>query len=554
MIKKIATRSYATQAKDIRFGAEARQSMLEGVSRLSKAVGVTLGPKGRNVIIEQSFGAPKITKDGVTVAKAIEFKDPNENLGAQLVRQVANTTNDIAGDGTTTSTILAHAIFSEGFKAVTQGTSPIDMKRGIEIAVQAVLKQLETQSQQIASREEITQVASISANGDQEIGQLIGQAMEKVGKEGVITVSDGKTLETELEVVEGLSLDRGFVSPYFVTNSKSQKVEMEDACILLCQKKISNLQQILPVLEHISRNGQPLLIIADDVDGEALTTLIINKMNGKLKVCAVKAPGFGDQKTNMLQDVAVFTGGELLNEEMGQTVEKADPSLILGQAKKITVSKDSTIILHGNGKADAMVERRELIKSIFDRTESSYEREKLQERLAKLSGGVAVIKVGGASDVEVSEKKDRVTDALNATRAAVADGIVSGGGSALLYCVKELKTLMTDSSLTDDQRTGVRIVMHAIQLPASTIVSNAGGEGAVVVHKLLAQGNEKHGYDARDDKYVNMFEAGIVDPTKVVKTALVDAASVAALMVTTEASITQLPNTTGSSDMDDMGM
>eukprot|EP00667_Euglena_gracilis_P007115 EG_transcript_7178 len=537
----LARRGYSSKGKDILFGVDARVKMLAGVNRLSQAVSVTLGPKGRNVVIEQPFGAPKITKDGVTVAKAIEFKDSFENLGAQLVRQVANTTNEIAGDGTTTSTVLANAIFSEGYKAVTQGTSPVDMKRGIDRAVEVVLQSLTEQSKTIVSKEEVTQVATISANGDVEIGQLIGHAMEKVGKAGVITVSDGKTLDTELEVVEGMSLDRGYISPYFVTNAKTQKVEIEDAFILLCQKKVSTIQQILPVLEHIAKANRPLVIIADDVDSEALATLIINKINGKLKVCAVKAPGFGDNKTNMLHDVAIFTGGEVYNEELGMNLEQHFDHRILGFAKKVSVGKDQTIILNGAGDPKAVEERKELIQGMLGKTDSSYEKEKLNERLAKLSGGVAVIKVGGASDVEVGEKKDRVTDALNATRAAVSEGIVPGGGAALLYASSALAELAADPTLTEDQKTGVRIVMSAIKLPAITIVKNAGGEGAVVIHQLLAEKKMQQGYDAQQGKYVNMFEAGIIDPAKVVKTALVDAASVAGLMITTEAAITDIP-------------
>eukprot|EP01004_Peranema_trichophorum_P002338 NODE_1404_length_1975_cov_51.856371_g1191_i0.p1 GENE.NODE_1404_length_1975_cov_51.856371_g1191_i0~~NODE_1404_length_1975_cov_51.856371_g1191_i0.p1 ORF type:complete len:553 (-),score=135.02 NODE_1404_length_1975_cov_51.856371_g1191_i0:258-1916(-) len=535
-LKRVGTRAASTKGKDIQFGADARAKMLDGVARLSNAVSVTLGPKGRNVVIEQTFGAPKITKDGVTVAKAIEFKDPHENLGAQLVRQVANTTNDIAGDGTTTSTVLAHAIFSEGYKAVTQGTSPVEMKRGIDKAVEAVVKSLtERQSKPVSSKSEIAQVATISANGDTEVGQLISLAMEKVGKDGVITVSDGKTLETELEVVEGLSLDRGYISPYFITNPKNQKVELDECLILLCEKKVSSVHQILPILENISRTGRSLLIIADDVDGDALAALILNKINGKLKACAVKAPGFGDNKVNMLHDVGVFTGGEVYNDEVGDGLEI--PLKVVGHAKKVTVTKDQTILLNGQGDSQKLAERKDLIQSLIKQTDSAYEKEKLQERLAKLSGGVAVIKVGGASDVEVSEKKDRVTDALNATRAAVAEGIVAGGGSALLYSSKEIQTLL-DTLPTEDQKNGARIVLQAIKLPAMTIVANAGGEGAVIVHKLLADGNISQGYDAQNGKFVNMYEAGIVDPTKVVKTALVDAASVAGLMITTESTIT----------------
>eukprot|EP00659_Diplonema_papillatum_P001614 gene1614-2416_t len=421
------------------------------------AVVVTLGPKGRNVIIQQPYGAPKITKDGVTVAKSIEFSDAFENLGAQLVRQVANTTNDLAGDGTTTSTLLSCAVFKEGYKAVATGSNPMDLKRGMDLAVKKILESLSQQSKHITTREEIAQVATISANGDVEIGQLISSAMERVGKEGVITVADGKTLETELDVVEGMSFERGFISPFFVTNTKTQKVEFEDAYVLVCQQKISSINTILPALNFIAQNNKPLLIVADDIEGEALTTMIYNKINGKIKVAAVKAPGFGDNKTNTLQDIAVFTGATMLSEDAGTMIHEAKDfsEPMLGMAKKVTISKDSTILLSGGGAAEAIQERCDLLKELIDAETSDYSREKLQERLAKLGGGVAVIRTGGASEVEVSEKKDRITDALNATRAAVAEGIVAGGGSALLHASKSLSSLLEDPAIIQDQKVGI---------------------------------------------------------------------------------------------------
>eukprot|EP00906_Rhabdomonas_costata_P003534 RCo005383 len=500
-----SVRHYAT-GKKIEFGSDARAKMLTGVNLLSRAVGVTLGPKGRNVIIEQSFGAPKITKDGVTVARAIDLKEPTENMGAALVKQVAVAANDHAGDGTTTATILANAIFSEGFKLVQRGTSQVEVKKGIDLAVRKMAENLDKQTRKITSTAEITQVATISANGDVEIGTLIGRAMEKVGKEGVITTADGKTLVTEVDVVEGMSIDRGYISPYFVTNPKEQKAEYENCSVLICTKKISNLVQILPALEFIAQKGKPLLIICDDVDGEALSTLLINKINGKLKVCAVKAPGFGDHKTNVLHDIAVFCGGEVIDEDAGARMEDFDPKL-LGTAKKVTVTKDTCILLGGSGTAAQLANRVEFIKESLRTSTSSYDREKLNERLAKLSGGVGVIRVGGASDVEVSEKKARIEAALTAPRHAVAEGIVPGGGSALLYASMGLEELLQDPSYSEDMKMGISIALRAARLPAHLIVTNAGHEGAVVIDQLMKQPDRALGYDAQKDKFVNMFEA-----------------------------------------------
>lgn len=469
--------------KDLRFGDHARRSMQKGVSRAVAAVATTLGPKGRNVIIEQTYGAPKITKDGVTVAKAIEFKDPFENMGAQLVRQVCNKTNDLAGDGTTTSAVLVESIFGQGLKCIAQGTNPIDMKRGMDRAVDIILKSVASQSRPVKGTEDIVQVATISANGDAEIGRMIGEAMEKVGRDGVITTQDGKTLATELEIVEGMSIDRGYVSPYFITDAKAQKAELEDALVLVSAKKINNIATLLPVLNHVVRSGRPLLIIADDVESEALTTLVFNKLQGRLKVCCVKAPGFGDNKTAMLQDMSIFTGAQLIGDEgtgLELDAQKFDP-VILGSVKKVTITKDDTVMLTGAGSSDAVKERVELLRELIKNEKSDYNREKLQERLAKLGGGVAVIKVGGGSEVEVNEKKDRIEDALCSTRAAVQEGIVAGGGITLLRASKELEQLANDESLSRDQRTGVTIIRNAIRLPAMTIAINAGKEGAVVV-------------------------------------------------------------------------
>jgi len=463
--------------KDIKFGVEARQAMLRGVERSVAAIATTLGPKGRNVIIEQPYGAPKITKDGVTVAKAIEFADPFENMGAQLVKQVCNKTNDIAGDGTTTSAVLVSSIFQEGYKSVAQGTNPIDMKRGIDRAVNVILESIDSQTRHVKNRDEIEQVATISANGDREIGKLIADAMDKVGKDGVITTQDGKTVSTELELVEGMSIDRGFLSPYFVTDAKAQKVEMEDAYLLVSAKKVSSIQSLLPALNFIVKSGRPLVIVADDVDGEALTTLIFNKLQGKLKVVCVKAPGFGDNKAASLQDLAIFSGAQVVGDDTGVQLdaETFDDS-ILGTLKKVTVTKDSTVFLSGGGDASVVAERVSLLRSLIENETSDYNREKIQERLAKLTGGVAVIKVGGASEVEVGERKDRITDALCATRAAAQEGIVAGGGTALLFASKQLEKLMKDETLTADQRTGVQIVRNAVRLPAHKIASNAGKE------------------------------------------------------------------------------
>ncbi|GET93274.1 chaperonin HSP60, mitochondrial precursor [Leishmania tarentolae] len=542
--------------KDVRFGEDARRSMQKGVTRAVAAVATTLGPKGRNVIIEQAYGAPKITKDGVTVAKAIEFKDRFENMGAQLVRQVCNQTNDLAGDGTTTSAVLVDSIFSEGLKCIAQGTNPIDMKRGMDVAVNYVQTSLLKQSRPIKGSEDIVRVATISANGDEEIGKMIGQAMDKVGRDGVITAQDGKTMATELEVVEGMKIERGYVSPYFVTDAKAQKAELEDLYVLVSKKKINSIQTLLPALNHVAQQGRPLLIIADDVESEALTTLIFNKLQGKLKVCCVKAPGFGDNKEGMLEDIAVFTGAEVVGDEntgVQLDAKNFDPS-ILGSVKKVTVTKDDTVMLNGGGDAAAVQERQQLLRDRIEQEAVEYNREKLQERLAKLSGGVAVIKVGGATELEVSEKKDRVVDAVCSTRAAVQEGIVAGGGTALLRASKELEKLASDSSLTRDQRTGVTIVRNAIRLPAMKIAANAGKEGAVIVEKVLEASEESTGYDALNDKYVNMFEAGIIDPTRVVRVAISDATSVASLMMTAEAAIVELPKEESTAaPMGDMG-
>mmetsp|Transcript_7222 Transcript_7222/g.10109 ORF Transcript_7222/g.10109 Transcript_7222/m.10109 type:complete len:578 (-) Transcript_7222:171-1904(-) len=546
MLRNLGTRSGAavarrlagkqqvrTFAKDVKFGVEARALMLEGVERLADAVQVTLGPKGRNVVIEQAFGAPKVTKDGVTVAKSIDLPEPVQNIGSLLVRQVASKTNDIAGDGTTTSTVLARAIYKEGVKAVAAGYNPMDLRRGIQAAVDVVLEGLGDMSKKISSKDEIEQVATISANGDKLVGGLISTAMEKVGKEGVITCQDGKTLEDELEVVEGMKFDRGYISPYFLTDPKTQKCEFENARILFYEKKISSLQSLVPILEQTVKDAQPLLIVAEDIEGEALATLVVNKLRGGLKVCAVKAPGFGDNRKANLQDLAILTGGQVISEDVGLKLENVTMDM-LGSAKKVTVSKDDTIVLDGAGEKADIEERVELLQASIASTTSEYEKEKLQERLAKLSGGIAVIKVGGATESEVGEKKDRVVDALNATRAAVEEGIVPGGGSALLHASKRLSALIS-STENVDQRIGIEIVQKAIVVPARTIAANAGDEGAVIVGKLLEETDTNVGYDAQNGEYVNMFDKGIIDPTKVVRTALVDAASVSGLMTTTEA-------------------
>ncbi|KAG6491572.1 hypothetical protein ZIOFF_046504 [Zingiber officinale] len=536
------SRNYA--AKDIRFGVDARALMLKGVEDLADAVKVTMGPKGRNVVIEQSFGAPKVTKDGVTVAKSIEFKDKIKNVGASLVKQVANATNDVAGDGTTCATILTRAIFAEGCKSVAAGMNAMDLRRGITMAVDAVVTNLKARAKLISTSEEIAQVGTISANGEREIGELIAKAMEKVGREGVITVSDGKTLCDELEVVEGMKLDRGYISPYFITDHKNQKCELEDPLILIHEKKISNINAVVKVLElalkvkyldsqcgtvHMTNTDafllcaqkqKPLLIVAEDVESDALATLILNKIRAGIKVCAVKAPGFGENRKASLHDLATLTGGSVITEELGMNLEKVELEM-LGACKKVTISKDDTVILHGLGDKQAIEERSQQIRSAIELSTSDYDKEKLQERLAKLSGGVAVLKIGGASELEVGEKKDRVTDALNATKAAVEEGIVPGGGVALLYASKDLDKLPTANF---DQKIGVQIIQNALKSPVHTIASNAGAEGAVVVGKLLEQDNVDLGYDAAKGDYVDMVKAGIIDPLKVIRTALVDAA------------------------------
>ncbi|KAJ0092443.1 hypothetical protein Patl1_25817 [Pistacia atlantica] len=528
-------RNYA--AKDIRFGVEARALMLKGVEELADAVKVTMGPKGRNVVIEQSWGAPKVTKDGVTVAKSIEFKDKIKNIGASLVKQVANATNDVAGDGTTCATVLTQAIFTEGCKSVAAGMNAMDLRRGITMAVDSVVTNLKSRARMISTSEEIAQVGTISANGEREIGELIAKAMEKVGKEGVITIQDGKTLYNELEVVEGMKLDRGYISPYFITNQKNQKCELEDPLILIHEKKISNLNAVVKVLELALKRQRPLLIVAEDVESDALATLILNKLRAGIKVCAIKAPGFGENRKANMQDLATLTGGELITEELGMDLEKVNLDM-LGSCKKVTISKDDTVVLDGAGDKKAIEERCEQIRSAIELSSSDYDKEKLQERLAKLSGGVAVLKIGGASEAEVGEKKDRVTDALNATKAAVEEGIVPGGGVALLYAAKELDKLPTANF---DQKIGVQIIQNALKTPVHTIASNAGVEGAVVVGKLLEQDNTDFGYDAAKGEYVDMVKAGVVDPLKVIRTALVDAASVSSLMTTTEAVVVELP-------------
>merc|ERR1719453_2426105 len=551
-----STRGFA--AKDIKHGAEARALMLDGCNRLADAVAVTMGPKGRNVVIEQSFGAPKVTKDGVTVAKAVELKNtPMVNVGAQLVKTVASQTNDVAGDGTTTATVLARAIFREGCKAVAAGMNPMDIKRGMDQAIKIVLEDLAAQATMIESPDSIKSVATIASNGDAKIGDMITEAYGKVGKDGTITVADGKTLEHELEVVEGMKLDRGYISPYFITNNKNQKVEMDNPLVLIYDKKISTVQSILPVLEQVSKAQRPLLLIAEDIDGEALAVLIVNKLRGGLKVAAVKAPGFGDNRKAMLQDLAVLTGAELISEETGSKLEDVTLEQ-LGSVKTVTIGKDDTIMLDGAGTADAIEERCEFIREGIEATTSEYEKDKMKERLAKLSGGVAVLKVGGASEVEVGEKKDRVVDALNATKAAVEEGIVPGGGTALLNASKSLTELAAKAE-NFDQKVGIEIIQHALRKPVYTIASNAGVEGAVVVGKLLEMDDPNVGYNAASGEYVNMVAEGVLDPLKVVRTALTDAASVSSLMMTSEAIVVEAPKEEGGGPagmpgMDGMGM
>jgi chaperonin GroEL len=524
-------------AKDVRFGRDAREEILNGVNILANAVKVTLGPKGRNVVIDKSFGAPRITKDGVTVAKEIELKGKFENMGAQMLREVASKTNDIAGDGTTTATVLAQSIVQEGMKSVSAGMNPMDLKRGIDLAVTKVVEDLQNRSNPVSGSKEIAQVGIISANGDREVGEKIAEAMEKVGKEGVITVEEAKGLEFELDVVEGMQFDRGYLSPYFVTNPDKMTVELENPYILIHEKKLSNLQPMLPILEAVVQSGRPLLIIAEDIEGEALATLVVNKLRGGLKIAAVKAPGFGDRRKAMLQDIAILTKGEMISEDLGIKLETVTLGM-LGQAKKVTIDKDNTTIVDGAGPADEIKARVEQIRAQIETTSSDYDKEKLQERLAKLAGGVAVIKVGGASEVEVKERKDRVDDALHATRAAVEEGIVPGGGTALLYATKALAGM---KGANDDQTKGIDIVRRAITAPVKQIAANAGHDGAVVSGNLLREDDETQGFNAATDVYENLVAAGVIDPTKVVRTALQDAASVAGLLITTEAAISEKP-------------
>ena len=536
-------------AKDVKFGRDAREGILKGVDTLANAVKVTLGPKGRNVVIEKSFGAPRITKDGVSVAKEIELKDKYENMGAQMLREVASKTNDLAGDGTTTATVLGQAIVREGMKSVAAGMNPMDLKRGIDTAVAKVVENLKSRSKDVTGSSEIAQVGIISANGDKEVGEKIAEAMDKVGKEGVITVEEAKGLEFELDVVEGMQFDRGYLSPYFITNPDKMTVELENPYILIHEKKLSSLKDMLPVLEAAMQSGRPLLIIAEDIEGEALATLVVNKLRGGLKVAAVKAPGFGDRRKAMLQDIAILTQGEMISEDLGIKLENVTLGM-LGEAKRVTIDKDNTTIVDGAGSEDDIKARVAEIKTQMENTTSDYDREKLQERLAKLAGGVAVIKVGGASEVEVKERKDRVDDALHATRAAVEEGIVPGGGTALLYATKALEGLKGDN---DDQTRGIDIVRRAIVAPVRQIAENAGHDGAVVSGNLLREDNESQGFNAATDTYEDLVKAGVIDPTKVVRVALQDAASVAGLLITTEAAITEAPEDKAAPAMPDMG-
>jgi chaperonin GroEL len=524
-------------AKEVRFSGDARERMLRGVEILANAVKVTLGPKGRNVVLEKSFGAPRITKDGVTVAKEIELEDKFENMGAQMVREVAQKTNDEAGDGTTTATVLAHTIVKEGAKAVAAGMNPMDLKRGIDLAVEAVVGDIKKRSKKVGSSSEVQQVGTISSNGDVNVGKMIAEAMQKVGNEGVITVEEAKALETDVEIVEGMQFDRGYLSPYFITNAEKMLAELEDAYVLLHEKKLPGLQQLLPVLEAVVQSGKPLLIVAEDVEGEALATLVVNKLRGGLKVAAVKAPGFGDRRKAMLEDIAVLTGGQLIAEDLGIKLESVTVNM-LGRAKKVVIEKEKTTIVDGAGKKKDIEARVNQIKQQIEETTSDYDREKLQERLAKLAGGVAVIRVGGATEVEVKEKKDRVEDALNATRAAVEEGIVPGGGVALLRAKKAIGKLTNDNA---DVQAGINIVLKALETPVRQIAENSGVEGSIVVNKILENKSETFGFDAQTENYVDMIEKGIVDPAKVVRAAIQDAASVAGLLVTTEAMVAEKP-------------
>jgi chaperonin GroEL len=528
-------------AKEVKFSVDARDSMLRGIDTLAHAVRVTLGPKGRNVVLDKSFGAPRITKDGVTVAKEIELEDKFENMGAQMVREVASKTSDQAGDGTTTATVLAHAIVREGAKAVAAGMNPMDLKRGVDLAVEAIVADLQKNSKNVTSNEEIAQVGTISANGDAEIGRFIADAMKKVGNEGVITVEEAKSLETELEVVEGMQFDRGYISPYFVTNADKMRVEMDDPYILIYEKKLSGLQELLPLLEAVVQTSKPLVIIAEDIEGEALATLVVNKLRGGLKVAAVKAPGFGDRRKAMLEDIAILTGGTMVSADLGIKLENVTISM-LGRAKKVMIDKENTTIVGGAGKKADIQARIAQLKAQIEETTSDYDREKLQERLAKLAGGVAVLRVGGATEIEVKERKDRVDDAMHATRAAVEEGILPGGGVALLRAGELLKKVRTQN---DDQKTGVEIVRKAISWPARQIAINAGEDGSIVVGKILEKDTYAYGYDAQAGEYGNLISKGIIDPTKVVRAALQGAASVAGLLITTEAMVAEAPKKQG---------
>jgi chaperonin GroEL len=524
-------------AKEVKFSVDARDRMLRGIDTLAHAVRVTLGPKGRNVVLDKSYGAPRITKDGVTVAKEIELDDKFENMGAQMVREVASKTSDIAGDGTTTATVLAHAIVKEGAKAVAAGMNPMDLKRGVDLAVEAVVADLQKNSKKVTSNEEIAQVGTISANGDVEIGRFLADAMKRVGNEGVITIEEAKSMETELEVVEGMQFDRGYISPYFITNAEKMRVEMDDPYILIYEKKLSGLQELLPLLEAVVQTAKPLIIVAEEVEGEALATLVVNKLRGGLKVAAVKAPGFGDRRKSMLQDIAVLTGGQAISEDLGIKLENVTLAM-LGRAKKVTIEKENTTIVSGAGKKKDIEDRITQIKAQIEETTSDYDREKLQERLAKLAGGVAVIRVGGATETEVKERKDRVDDAMHATRAAVEEGILPGGGVALLRAGEGLKKVRTAN---DDQKHGVEIVRRALSAPARQIALNAGEDGSVIVGKILEKDQYGYGFDAQSGEYGNMLTKGIIDPTKVVRAALQGAASVAGLLITTEAMVAEVP-------------
>jgi chaperonin GroEL len=542
-------------AKDVKFGSDARSRMMKGVDTLANAVKVTLGPKGRNVILEKAFGAPRITKDGVTVAKDIELKDKFENMGAQMVREVASKANDMAGDGTTTATVLAQSIAQEGAKAVAAGMNPMDLKRGIDLAVENIVETLKSRSKPITTSEEVAQVGTISANGEAEIGAMIAQAMERVGNEGVITVEEAKSLDTELDVVEGMQFDRGYLSPYFVTDADKMKAVMEDPYILLHEKKLSNLQEMLPILEKVVQSGRPLLIIAEDIEGEALATLVVNRLRGGLKVAAVKAPGFGDRRKSMLEDIAILTNGTVISEEVGIKLDSVTIEM-LGTAKRVEITKEASTIVDGAGDKEAIQARCNQIRAQAEETSSDYDREKLQERLAKLAGGVAVIRVGGATEVEVKERKDRVDDAMHATRAAVEEGIVPGGGTALVKAIPNLENLVGEN---DDQTVGVNIVRRAIQAPARQIADNAGSDGAVIVGKLVEEPSDIIGFNAQTAVFEDLIQAGVIDPTKVVRSALQNAASVAGLLVTTEAMVGDLPDPKpmmpagGAPDMGGMG-